>query len=91
MPRVHSSAALIRTFTVIKILVLAGHRAFLCFFYLDYAYNNPVVHCFIKVLKESLYDNPGVLTDGIALCDNEESLENGAKTSSKYNYHTHIA
>ena len=38
--------------------MLTGHNAFLGFFYLDYAYNNAVVHVFIEVLKESLEDNP---------------------------------
>ena len=35
----------------------AGHNAFLGFFYLDYAYNNAVVHVFIKILKESLEES----------------------------------
>ena len=33
--------------------LFTGHKAFLGFFYLDYAYNNAVVHVFIQVLKES--------------------------------------
>ena len=35
-----------------------GHQAFLGFFYLDYAYNNAVVHVFIEKLKENLEENP---------------------------------
>ena len=34
--------------------LFTGHKAFLGFFYLDYAYNNAVVHVFIQILKESV-------------------------------------
>ena len=37
---------------------ISGHKAFLGFFYLDYAYNNAVMHVFIENLKDSLDDNP---------------------------------
>ena len=36
---------------------ISGHKAFLGFFYLDYAYNNAVMHVFIENLKDSLDDN----------------------------------
>ena len=36
---------------------LTGHKAFLGFFYLDYAYNNAVVHVFVKVLSEAVEGN----------------------------------
>lgn len=62
----------------------AGHRAFLGFFYLDYAYNNPVIHVFIKVLKESLYDNPSILMESVVNGEKENSLEKGAQTSSEF-------
>ena len=67
----------------------AGHRAFLGFFYLDYAYNNPVMHVFIKVLKESLYDSPNVLMESIVSGEKETSLERSVQTSSEFNelYH----
>ena len=62
-----------------------GHRAFLGFFYLDYAYNNPVMHVFIKVLKESLYDSPNILMERIAYGKKEPSLESSVETSSEFN------
>ena len=34
--------------------MFTGHKAFLGFFYLDYAYNNAIVHVFIQILKESI-------------------------------------
>lgn len=37
--------------------VHTGHRAFLGFFYLDYAYNNAVMHVFIATLKDTLEEN----------------------------------
>ena len=36
---------------------ILGHKAFLGFFYLDYAYNNAVMHVFIENLKDSLDGN----------------------------------
>ena len=42
---------------IIHYVTHVGHKAFLGYFYLDYAYNNAVVHVFIKILKESLGDN----------------------------------
>ena len=61
-----------------------GHRAFLGFFYLDYAYNNPVIHVFIKVLKESLYDNPSMLMESVIHGEKEKSLERDTDTSSEF-------
>ena len=49
---------------VVKLILMTiipcntGHQAFLGFFYLDYAYNNAVVHVFMEKLKESLEENP---------------------------------
>ena len=63
----------------------AGHRAFLGFFYLDYAYNNPVIHVFIKVLKESLYDNPSILMESVVYGEKEKSLERDVETNSELN------
>ena len=40
--------------TLMHQLAFAGHKAFLGFFYLDYAYNNAVVHVFVQILKESV-------------------------------------
>ena len=52
-----------------------GHKAFLGFFYLDYAYNNPVMHVFIKVLKESY---PGILKESVVNGGKDKSFEMGA-------------
>ena len=43
---------------LIEVHSISGHKAFLGFFYLDYAYNNAVMHVFIENLKDSLDDDP---------------------------------
>ena len=71
-------------YLIISIFYYIAHRAFLGFFYLDYAYNNPVMHVFIKVLKESIYDDPSIpLIEKIANGE-EESLKKSIQTSSEY-------
>ena len=51
---------------------------------MDYAYNNPVIHVFIKVLKESLYDNPSILMESVVNGEKEKSLEKNIQTSSEF-------
>ena len=46
------------TFTFL--CMFTGHKAFLGFFYLDYAYNNAVMHVFIKIMKESVCKDQSV-------------------------------
>ncbi len=45
--------------------VCAGHKAYLGFMYLDYTYNNAVVHVFLGILKhtlrEHIFDSAGSL------------------------------
>ena len=50
---------------------------------MDYAYNNPVIHVFIKVLKESLYDNPSILMESVVNGE-KKSLEKNIQTSSEF-------
>ena len=59
----------------------AGHKSFLGFFYLHYAYNNAVVHVFMKILKESIHDDPSTPMDS-PVYEEEGSLGKGILTTS---------
>ena len=55
---------------------ISGHKSFLGFFYLHYAYNNAVVHVFMKILKESIHDDPSTPMDS-PVYEKNGSPENG--------------
>ena len=60
---------------------ISGHKSFLGFFYLHYAYNNAVVHVFMKILKESIHDDPSTPMDS-PVYEEEGSLGKGILTTS---------
>ena len=61
--------------------LFTGHKAFLGFFYLDYAYNNAVVHVFIQILKESVCKNQGMpmIQNPLELKDNGSNKVKSSK------------
>ena len=62
-----------------------GHKSYLGFFYLYYAYNNAVVHVFIKNLKDSLCDNADAQKMHSSVDGKKDSLEECPFPSSKMN------
>ena len=68
--------------------MFTGHRSFLSFFYLYYAYNNAVVHVFIKNLKESLRDDAYAQQMQSPVDGEKELPVKDAFTSSKMFDHT---
>ena len=57
--------------------LFTGHKAFLGFFYLDYAYNNAVVHVFVQILKESICKDLMIREDNASDKMNIYSLTSG--------------
>ena len=67
------------------ILYVIGHKSYLGFFYLYYAYNNAVVHVFIRNLKDSLSDNADAQQMHNSVDEEKDSLEGCSYPSSKMN------
>ena len=52
---------------IVPSFFISGHKSFLGFFFLHHAYNNAVVHVFMKILKESIHDDPNKLIIGFRI------------------------
>ena len=44
-----------RTHTLLSLFYVLGHKTYLGFLYLTLTYNNPVVHTFVRLLREPFY------------------------------------
>ena len=53
--------------------IAAGHQAYLGFVYLDYTYNNAVVHVFINLLRKSVQNHTSRESIQSVLSDEEDN------------------
>ena len=66
-----------------SIIILTGHKAYVGFIYLNHAYNNPIIHTFIRLLSESTdhtHDSPYSSTPQTGLSMPLLDSLSGAKT-----------